>query len=379
MTIDALTLASELVAIPSVSQVSNAEASDVVERALKQLGGETERLQFLDPNGAAKVSVVGRLGRGTGGLAYFAHTDVVPATTWSIAAHGPYQPTVRDGRLYGRGSCDMKGSIAAFLAAVSRYAAGELTHPVYVIATADEEIGFHGARQVVNESQLYAELVAGGAKGIIGEPTELKVVHGHKGGYGFRAISHGRAAHSSTRLGVNANLAMIPFLAEMRQIHDETLTDATWLNHEFEPPWISWNIGINDHTAAVNITPPQSICTVAFRPMPGQSPGVLMDRAKAAAARHGLEFQTMWELPPLYTDPHTAYVRDVLELAGCEASQTVAFGTDGSLFGAVRDLVVIGPGSVAQAHTDDEWLCLDQLAKGTELYARMIRRWCVGG
>lgn len=375
---DALSLACDLVAIPSVSQVSNAPAADVVERWLRQLGAEVERLQFIDPQGETKVSVVGRLGTGSGGLAYFAHSDVVPATTWSIAAHGPFSPTVRDGRLYGRGSCDMKGSVAAFFSAVSRIKPQELTHPVYIIVTADEEIGFHGARQVVEQSQLYAELVAGEAMGIIGEPTELKVVHGHKGGYGFRAISRGRAGHSSTREGVNANLAMIPFLMEMKRIHDETLVDPEWLHDEFDPPWISWNIGINDHTAAVNITPPQSICTVAFRPMPGQQPSRLMDRARQCAEEHGIAFEVMWELPPLYTDPQQPLIRELLEMVGQPASRTVAFGTDGSLFGAVAQLAVIGPGSVAQAHTDDEWLCLDQLERGVDLYERMIRRWCTG-
>ncbi|OYW16878.1 MAG: acetylornithine deacetylase, partial [Planctomycetales bacterium 12-60-4] len=241
---EALSLVCDLVAVPSISKLTNSDAADVVESALSGDGFETERLQYTDPNGVRKVSIVGRKGTGKGGLAYFAHTDVVPADTWSIAAHGPFSPTVRDGRLYGRGSCDMKGSLGAFVAAASRIPAKELTCPVYVIATADEEIGFHGAKDVVERSELYRELVQGGARAIVGEPTELQVVYAHKGGYGQRITSRGRAAHSSTREGINANLAMIPFLAEMKQIYEETLTDPAWLNNEFEPPWISWNIGI---------------------------------------------------------------------------------------------------------------------------------------
>ena len=141
-----------------------------------------------------------------------------------------------------------------------------------ITCTADEEVGYVGAREVAKHSKLYREMVDGNANGIIGEPTMLEVVYAHKGTYGFKAISRGKAAHSSTTSGLNANLAMIPFLAEMKKIHDETMTDPQWQHDEFDPPIISWNIGINDHTAAVNITPPQSICTVYFRPMPGQQP-----------------------------------------------------------------------------------------------------------
>lgn len=374
---DPLPLLCDLIAEPSVSCHSNAGASDVVQRSLTAQGFEVERLEYHDEAGTLKVSIVGRKGSGSGGLAYFAHTDVVPADSWSIASHGPFSPTVKDGRIYGRGSCDMKGSIAAFLTAAASVSASELRAPIYVICTADEEIGFHGAKDVVDRSALYAELVRGGACGIVGEPTELSVVHSHKGCYGFRATSRGRAAHSSTRQGVNANLAMIPFLVELKRIHDETLDDPAWLNHDFDPPWISWNIGINDHTAAVNITPPQSVSTVAFRPMPGQRPDELMDRARASAARCGLDFDVLWAMGPLYTDPQSPFIRKLLELANCATSQTVAFGTDGCLFSDVRQLAVLGPGSIRQAHTDDEWLSLEQMEQGTALYERSIRHWCV--
>ena len=373
---DALSLACELVAVPSVSTVSNAAASDIVQRALQEQGFSTERISYLDDNGVEKVNIVGKKGSGSGGLAYFAHTDVVPATTWASSAHGPFTPTVQGDRLYGRGSCDMKGSLAAFISAAARFPLSDLQRPVYVVATADEEIGYHGARNVVERSKFYADLVAGNAFGIIGEPTELEVVYAHKGGYGFRATSRGRAAHSSTREGVNANLAMIPFLVEMKAIHDETLSDPKWLNEEFEPPWVSWNIGVNDHTAAVNITPPQSLCTVAFRPMPGQDAEQLIHRAQQAADRCGIELDVTWRLPPVYTDPKSHFVQELCQLAGKPQPQTVSFGTDGSLFTAVKNLAVLGPGSIRQAHTDDEWLSLAELQLGTDLYARLIHRWC---
>ncbi len=266
---DALDYARDLIAFDSISAQSNCAVTDYVEDKLRRMGFVTERLEYTDDAGVRKASVVGRRGNGPGGMAWFGHTDVVPADNWGIIDHGPFQPTVKGSRLYGRGSTDMKGPVGCMLAAAEKWALTRHQAPLYITCTADEEVGFHGARQVAAESELFREMVAGRARGIIGEPTALEVVHAHKGVCGFIATSHGKAAHSSTSQGLNANLAMIPFLVEMKQIHDEVNANSAWQNHEFDPPTLSWNIGINDHTRAVNITAPQSICTVYFRPMPG--------------------------------------------------------------------------------------------------------------
>lgn len=373
---NALAYAESLVAVPSVSRDSNGPVSDVVERHLRALGFEVERQEFVDPHGVPKSNVIGRLGSGSGGLAYFSHTDVVPADTWSMGEHGPFTPTVRNGRLYGRGSCDMKGSIACMLAAAGRVNSQELVAPLYVVCTADEEVGFHGARRVAEASRFYREMVESQTRAIIGEPTELNVVYAHKGIYGFRVISHGKAAHSSTRDGINANVAMIPFLAEMKRIHDETVSDPAWSNPEFDPPGISWNIGINDHHCAVNITAPESVCTVYFRPTPGQDGDRLVQRAEEAAKRLGLEFRFECRGVPLYGDPSSEFVRETLKIANCPAAKTVSYGTDGVCFTELKQILVMGPGSIQQAHTDDEWISLEQLEAGTAVYQSMIRRWC---
>lgn len=374
---DPIDYASRLVAVPSVSSQSNIPVSDVVAAMLSERGFEVERQEFLDPHGIPKANVVGKLGPGTGGVAYFSHTDVVPVDSWSVAEHGPFEPQVRDGRLYGRGSCDMKGSIASALAAASRLDPAKLVQPIYIVCTADEEVGFHGARHLVENSSLYREIVDGQSRAVIGEPTELNVVHAHKGIFGFRVISRGKAAHSSTREGINANLAMIPFLAEMKSIHDETRHDPNWLNNEFNPPWISWNIGINDLNCAVNITPPTSICTVYFRPMPGQPSDSLIERSRAVAEKCGLEFHLECAGKPLSGDAHSEFVQETLKVAGATRSKTVCYGTDGVMFGELQQILVMGPGNIEQAHTDDEWISLEQLKKGTDLYERLFRRWCL--
>lgn len=373
---NALEYATHLVGFDSVSRKSNAAVSDFAELALQRLGFETERLEYDDANHVRKVCIVAKIGPGTGGLAYFGHTDVVPADPWFSSEHGPFEPTVREGRLYGRGSCDMKGSISCFWAAASQFPAERLQRPIYVTCTADEEVGYYGAREVASKSRLFREMVAGDSHGIIGEPTCLEVVYAHKGTYGFSAVSHGRAAHSSTNKGLNANLAMIPFLSEMKAIHDELLHDPAWQNVEFDPPGVSWNIGINDHTPAINITPPQSICTVYFRPMPGQNGEILIERARQAAERFGLEFRRGHSGRPLYVDPHSEFVNSVLKIAGKTAPRTVAYGTDGAMFGELKNLLVLGPGDIAQAHTHDEWIELAELDRGTALYSRLIEHFC---
>ncbi len=373
---DALEYTRELIRFESTSSLSNVEVTNYCEAKLKDLGFATERIEYDDARGVRKANVVGKKGPGTGGVAYFCHTDVVPADTWTIEEHGPFDPVVVGDKLYGRGSCDMKGSLASALAAAERISASELKQPFYLTCTSDEEVGYIGAKHVAEQSKLYREMVDGDARGIIGEPTMLEVVYAHKGTTGFSAISRGRAAHSSTDKGLNANLAMIPFLSEMKAIHDETLEDPAWRDERFHPPTICWNIGINDHTAAVNITPPKSICTVYFRVMPGMDAEILVDRAREIAHRHGLEFQVHGNGAPLFVDPHSDFVTEFLEIAGKSEAKTVTYGTDGAMFGDLKRKVVYGPGDIAQAHTDDEWITLEQLEHGTEMFEKLIRRWC---
>ena len=372
MDMQALEFARELVSHASPSRLSNLAVSDYVENTLRSLDCETERVEYDDENGVRKVNVIGKKGAGQGGLTLFGHTDTVPADNW--AEGDPFKPFVRDGRLYGRGSCDMKGPVACMFAAAARFKRSELARPVYIVCTADEEIGYGGATSVVARSPLFQEIKTG--KGIIGEPTKLEVVYAHKGAVGFHAFSHGRAAHSSTGLGINANLAIIPFLAEMKKIHDELITDPRYRNEEFDPPVPGWNIGINDGNTAVNITAPRSVATVYARPMPGTDIDALIRRVRDAAEKNGLELKIMCNGRPMYTDPKSAFVREVLAVAGRTTPRTVPYGTDGITFGPHLPLVVCGPGDIAQAHTVDEWIALEQLERGTELYVKLIQRFC---
>jgi len=370
----AVELLKQLIAFPSVSSATNDYVSEFTESQLVRLGFETERLTYTDSSDILKVCICGRRGPEGKGLAYFCHTDVVPAETWSFPQSGPWSALEFQNRVYGRGSCDMKGSLACMLEAVERIQF--TTSPVFLVCTADEEVGYHGAAKVAADSAIYREIVDSGSLGLIGEPTRLGVVHGHKGSRVGRIVSRGVAAHSSTPHGINANMAMIPFLHDLRALSLECDMAPEWRDERFDPPVISMNIGINDHTAAINITPPESICTFYFRPMPGQDADRLVDRISSLADRHHLDFELFITSDGLFTDPESEFIRELENLTSTE-SCTVPYGTDGSLFGEVQNLAVLGPGDIRQAHTDDEWIALEQLAGGVDLYERLIRRWCV--
>lgn len=372
----ALEYAQQMIAFDSVSSKSNVEVTNQVEDWLVKLGCETERVDYIDPKGVAKSNVIAKLGNGTGGIAYFGHTDVVPAENWYFTEHGPFDPTIRDGKLYGRGSTDMKGSVACFLAAMEQLRASSFSSPVYFCCTADEETGMRGAEQVVKRSQLYREMVAGQSRTIIGEPTSLEVVHGHKGGCGIVVTSRGKASHSSTKEGLNANWKMIPFLQEMYAINEEMENDPQWRNPAFDPPTMTMNLGINDHTPAINITPPQSVCTVYFRQMPGIDATPFIQRCRNVAELQGLEFEIMFQAKPFYVDPESPFIQECLEFSDRKTPRTVSYGTDGAWYYELKQAVVMGPGSIAQAHTHDEWIQLEEFERGTRTYARMIERWC---
>lgn len=367
--------ASRLIEFDSVSSRSNANISQYAERTLQSLGFETEKVEYAIDS-VTKVNVVGRKGSGDGGIAYFGHTDVVPVDDWSVNRHGPFEPTVRDGRLYGRGSTDMKGSIACMLSAIDSLKDRPLKYPIYVSCSADEELDHRGIKEVTKRSQIYQELVRGKACGIVGEPTGMDVVYAHKGGVQIVVTARGKAAHSSTREGVNANLAMIPFLQKAKAIYDETERESKWWDNEFDPASVCLNIGINDHTRAVNITAPQSICTLCFRPMPNTEVSSLVTRIKRAADQFGLDFELRAQNPSFRRDPTNDFTVACRKICGSPAPRTVAYGSEAGNLDAIEQLVVLGPGDIAQAHKSDEWVTLKQLEKGRLSYQEILEAFC---
>ena len=166
----------------------------------------------------------------------------------------------------------------------------------------------------------------------------MQVVRAHKGKVAIRAVSHGRAAHSSTGHGVNANLAMIPFLTEMKAIYDELTTDVRYFDDAFDPPYSDWNIGITDGAVPMNVTAPQSVCTVNYRPMPGHDQHTLLNRVRDAAARCDVEVEITKTGDPFVTSPDSTVIQASLEATGTHHAMTVPYGTDGLVFGQGRSI-----------------------------------------
>ena len=378
MKLDVVQLTSDLVSHASPSTASNAAISGYVADLLRRLSFEVEELAYTDENGQEKISLVAKLGSGRGGLTFMSHSDVVPASRSDGWQSDPFAARQDDGKLYGRGACDMKGPLAASLCAAARYRAADLAAPLYMVVTADEETNALGAFDVVRRSRLFGEARIG--YGVICEPTGLRVVHAHKGSLNIVVTSRGRAAHTSTLKGVNANVKMIPFLVEMKKIYELVLTSPRYRNDEFTPPHSEWSIGITDGDVAKNVSPARSVCRIGYRSMPGVDDGVLVERTRKCARRLGLSCKVKRIGEPLYTPPDSPLVQTALKLTGTRKSSSVPYGTDGLAFSSkMKQLVVVGPGNIAQAHVVDEWIDVEQLRRGEDLYTRFVDHVCVRG
>ena len=391
---DPLPLARSLIAADTVSDRPNAPAADLCEARLRSLGFDLERTAYRDPAGVEKVNLLARRGPDptpeNPGLAWFGHTDVVPADAWD-APGGPFAPAVtgsleEGGRLYGRGACDMKGPVACALAAAATLDPGSQTAPLWLALTADEEVAFQGARRLVRDSAAFAELRAANPPGVIGEPTSLRVVHAHKGSRLLTAVAAGEAAHSATGGGVNANRVLAAFLHDLWPLVDATDVDPAYRDPAFDPPGPSWNVTLPHAQPAMNVVPGRAVVRVYCRPVPGADDRPAVDRFLSLAERHGLAATVDDHAGGFRTDPADPFVRTTLDLCGQAEPETVCYGTDGGVFAAPRGsgggglsrLIVLGPGSIAQAHTAAEFIAHDQLRAGRDLYADLFRRHCGG-
>lgn len=363
-------LTKTLISIPSPSQQSNQAIAGHLATLLNDLGFSVEELSYMDGE-HRKISLVARKGTGEGGIGIFSHSDTVPgdANGWE-----PFNASVQDGRIIGRGSTDMKGAVAASIVAASAYSAEQLRHPLTIVITADEEIGYGGAKQVIAESKSLAGNWP--TYGIIGEPTRMRPVYAHKGGVRFKVTAHGVAAHTSTDKGISANFLIAPFLAEMAELNKLVKSEPRFQNSEFDPPTNGFNLVMSDGDTAANVTAAKTVCTVGFRPMPNDNRQEVVDRILYAVKKHNLEVD--WYLhEPFYVDRNSPLIQAALEATGLPVAETVPFGTEAAVFKDHMQLVILGPGDIAQAHTKGEWVATAQLERAVEVYRSLINRFCV--
>ncbi len=369
--LDVLELTKDLVRINSVSDLDNAPIADFLEPILHKYGFETERIVYTDPEGTSKTTLVASKGSGEGGLGFFSHSDTVRGTGWST---DPWTPVEQGDRLIGLGACDMKGPLAASIVAAAQFDAADLNKTVFIAATADEEVGFQGAREMIARSELLKRAKL--AQAIVPEPSSLAPVYGHKGGAGVAVSAHGVAAHTSNDTGISATFLIAPFLNDMAELAKEIKRDTSFHRPEFVPPTPGFNVTITDYGTKGNVTAAKTTVTIGFRPMPGDRTDDLIKIITDKAESYGLEAEVRGPMPGFSTDPNAPIVQS-LAAATDRTPKTVSYGTEASLYARENyATVVCGPGSIAQAHTDGEWIEIAELREAVEVYSRLIDTFC---
>ena len=318
-----------------------------------------------------KANLFATLGEGKpGGLVLSGHTDTVPwdGQDWHV---DPLGAELRDGRLYGRGSADMKGFIGLVVAQTGALLEADLPHAVHFAFSFDEEIGCLGVRHLIADLR---EAGVAPALCIVGEPTGMVPAVSHKGVYRWRCCVRGRAAHSSLApRAVNAIQAAARVVAHIADLSDGWQSRGPF-DTGFDVTHTTASTGLIEGGIANNVVPEDCRFNYEFRNLPG-SDAAAMQRAVAdhAAAlepamravdpRAGFRFEPISEMPPFSAPAGDPAVALAMRLAGSAATTKVAFGTEAGLFQRAGIATVIcGPGFIAQAHEADEFVALDQLA-----------------
>ncbi|MEN8641805.1 acetylornithine deacetylase [Pseudomonas sichuanensis] len=361
-------LLARLVGFATVSRDSNLELIGFIRDYLAGLGVDSEL--FLNEEGT-KANLFATIGpTDRGGVVLSGHTDVVPVDgqAWTVE---PFALTERDGRLYGRGTADMKGYIASVLAAVPAFLAQPLKLPVHLAFSYDEEVGCLGVRSMLEALQQRPHKPR---LCLIGEPTELKPVLGHKGKLAMRCQVHGAACHSAyAPYGVNAIEYAARLIGKLGEIGDE-LARPEQHDQRFDPPFSTVQTGVIKGGRALNIVPEECEFDFEVRALPGfeaqavadrlqtYAEAELLPRMRAVNAGSDIRLKPLSAYPGLATPADSEAARLVALLSGSDDFGTVAFGTEGGLFDqAGIPTVVCGPGSMDQGHKPDEFVSMEQL------------------
>lgn len=358
----------ELIGFPTISSDGNLELIAYAAAVLSESGAQ---LSISRDETGAKANLFATIGPpGDGGIVLSGHTDVVPVDGQDWASD-PFVMAERDGRLFGRGACDMKGFIAACLAMAPAFAEAGLKRPLHFAFTYDEEIGCFGARALVEE---LAKAEIRPSVAIIGEPTEMRVIEGHKGCYEYTTEFTGLDGHASQpERGVNAVEYAARYIGRLMDLGEELKSRAP-AGTRFEPPWTTVQVGRINGGAARNVI--AGTCEVEWEMRPVQKSdaefvkssigayvdGVLRPAMKAVSASADIVTHTIGEVEGLQVATESEAREIVSELTGATDADVVAFGTEAGLFQmAGMSAVICGPGSIAQAHKPDEYIALDQL------------------
>lgn len=372
-------LLAQLVRFDTTSRESNLALIDFVRTYLQDHGVACELVYNAHKSKANLLATLGPAD--VPGIVLSGHTDVVPVDgqRWSVA---PFELTEKDGKLYGRGTADMKGYIACVLACVPALVKAPLRMPVHIALSYDEEVGCLGVRSLIERfhGQPVKPLLC-----VIGEPTELKPVLGHKGKLAVRCEVHGAACHSAyAPSGVNAIEYAARLISELVRL-GEGLKAPQHLDQRFDPPFSTVQTGLINGGKALNIVPQNCSFDFEVRALPAQDPWqvaqqlqhyaeqILLPAMQAVSAQSAISFSELSSYPGLATSLESQAAEWVAQFCGSQEFGTVAFGTEGGLFDqAGIPTVVCGPGSMEQGHKPDEFISVEQLAACDRMLERVL-------
>src|SRR5664279_6440464 len=363
----ALDLARALVRMNPASRESNLELIHFIRDELVRHGVQS-RLTFDDEG--KKANLFATVGEGKpAGVIISGHTDTVPwdGQSWSV---DPLGAELREGRLYGRGSADMKSFIGLAVAQVPAFLAADLPFAVHLAFSYDEEVGCFGARRLLADMQGRGVMPLAC---IVGEPTGMVPALAHKGVYRWRCCIKGHAAHSSqTPQSVNAIEVGARVVGKLTDMSERWRDGARY--EGFDVPYTTGSVGVIEGGIADNIVPADCRFHYEFRNLPGTDAADMQREVRAFAAslepamravapEAGIRFETICEMPSFLARADDPAVLLARRLAKAQETTLVAFGTEAGLFQkAGVPTVVCGPGHIAQAHQADEYVSLEQLA-----------------
>lgn len=369
----------KLVAFDTTSRGSNLELIDYVEGELRKLGVTGRRVPNAEGTKTNLFASIGPMIEG--GIVLSGHTDVVPVDgqPWTS---DPWTLTRKGERLYGRGTCDMKGFVALALAAAPDLARAPLKRPVHFAFSYDEEVGCLGAPSMI---EAIARELPRPAAVIVGEPTNMEAVRGHKGICAYKVTVRGRAAHSSlTHLGVSAVMAAVKLMGLLSDLSERLERDADPAS-PFLPKGATLTIGMVEGGTAVNILARECSFWFDLRTPPGIDPDLVMadflgacrvmDAAlKARAPEAGVTVDRRSLTPPLAPEIDGDAERLARILAGDNGpGRVVSYAAEAGQFqGAGFSTVICGPGSIDQAHQPDEYVEISQMQRGAQFMARLV-------
>ncbi|SFG27224.1 acetylornithine deacetylase [Palleronia marisminoris] len=368
----------EMIAFPTVSSDSN---RDLISWMAERVESAGARVRVIESEDGTKANLFASFGpEGDGGIVLSGHTDVVPAeeTGW---ATDPFTQKEADGLLYGRGTCDMKGFLACVMASLPDLAASD--RPIHIAATYDEEVGCIGGRQLVEVLRtegLRPRLA------LIGEPTSMRVIEGHKGCCEYSTSFHGLEGHGSQPdLGVSAVEYAARFINRLLELRGE-LRDRAPAGSPFDPPWTTLQVGRIEGGVAHNViaglarvdwelrpvTDDDHVCAV--RAARDYCNDVLLPAMRAVHPGAEIVTETIGEVRGLELVDDNEAAALIASLTGVNEADVVSFGTEAGLFQSLGcDAVVCGPGDIAQAHKANEYVEIAQLDACLDLLAAIAR------